>query len=219
MSTSSPSNPLWDSVKKKASVVGHKASLAAQRGRIKADLLLLDQKIKGRKQQFGVELYDFLVPFAEKDDMFIIESDSLEAIQGPFIQCFKDNKATSGKKAIKENALAAVGEKRALAFPVPAETVAGKLKNAGKSAAMTGQEAGIKTKMAMMERTMKTNKQQFGVEVYHLLVKKEDEEKWLPSDRDVRFFYDQARRDVEKLEQDWKTREADLAVLGSETSG
>lgn len=208
---------LWDDVKSAAKVAGKKASIAGQKAKIRAELVLMDQKIKGRKQQFGVELYDFLVPFAEKDPMFIIESDSLANIQGLFVTAFKENRALLQKRAAREQALNQVAEKRARSFPVPAVSIGEKMVNAGKSAKMTGEETGIKTKMAMMEREMKANKQAFGIQAYHLLVQLEDNSKWLPPDRDVRFFYDQVRREIAQMETDKKQKEADLSVLGLET--
>lgn len=211
MSSDHPS--LWNDVKAGAKVAGKKASIAGQKAKTRADILLMDNRIKARKQHFGIELYDFLVPFAEKDPHFIIESDTLTNIQGHFVTAFKDNKAILLKKSLKQRDLENVAEQRANAFPVPAETFGGKMKNAGKAAGMTGRETKIKTEIAMMEREMKSNKQKFGVETYHLLVKLEDDEKWLPSDRDVRFFYDQARREIMAMETDKGNKKAELAVL------
>lgn len=213
MSANSDEPSLWNDMKAGARVAGKRASIAGQKAKTRADILLTESRIKTRKQKFGVELYDFLVPFAEKDPHFIIESDTLANIQGLFVEAFKDNKAILQKKSQKERELAEIADRRANAFPVPAETFAGKLKNAGKSAAMTGSETKVKTAIAMMEREMRANKQKFGVESYDLLVRLEDHDKWLPSDRDVRFFYDQARRDITQLEVDKGNMKADLAVL------
>lgn len=197
-----------------AKVAGKRASTAGQKAKIRAEILMMDGKIKKRQEQFGLELYDFLVPFADKDPTFILDSDSLTNIQGLFVTCFKDNKALLIKKGAKEGELTRVQEKRAMAFPVPAETFQEKVVNAGKSAKMTGEETGIKTKMHYLEKEMRFNKKKFGVAAYNLLVQLEDNSKWLPSDRDVRFFYDQARREVMAMEQEKVTKEADLGVLG-----
>lgn len=217
MSTTSGSNPsLWDDVKKAASVAGRKASIAGQKAKIRTEMMMLDNKVKKRKQQFGVELYDFLVPFAEKDPSFIIESDTLTHIQGLFVTAFKDNKALLQKKAAKSHDLNRVAEKRAVAFPTPAENIQEKIVNVGKSARMTGEETGIKNQIGVLEQDMRRNKKNFGIQAYVLLVQLEDNSKWLPSDRDVRFFYDQARREVGQIEQEKKQKEADLGVLGLE---
>jgi len=216
MSTENAGHSPWDDVRAVAKVVGKRASIAGQKAKLKAEIALMDHKIKGRKQLFGVELYDFLVPFAEKDPTFIIESDTLTNIQGLFVTAFKDNKALLQKKATKDHDLTRVAEKRAISFPIPAQTIGGKVMNAGKSAKMTGQETAIKAKKAMIEREMNGNKQLFGLHAYELLVQLEDNTKWLPSDRDVRFFYDQARREVTALENEKKAKEADFGVLGLE---
>jgi hypothetical protein len=211
-------HPLMDSMRGLAKQASKRASTAGQKAKIKTEILLMDNKIKKRKEQFGIDLYDFLVPFAEKDPTFLIESDTLTHIQGLFVTCFKDNKALLQKKAAKENELNRVAEKRAVAFPTPAETFSEKVVNAGKSAQMTGQETGIKTKMHYLEKEMRFNKKQFGVQAYSLLVQLEDNSKWLPSDRDVRFFYDQTRREVTAMEQEKKQKEADLGVLSLSSS-
>ncbi|CAB9513138.1 expressed unknown protein [Seminavis robusta] len=212
---STGNNPsLWNDVKAAAKVAGKKANVAAQKAKIHAELVIVKNKIKTRKHQFGIELYDFLVPFAEKDPSFIIESDTLTHIQGLFVTAFKDNKALLQKKAAKEQDLNRAYEKRAMAFPVPAETISEKVVNAGKSAKMAGNETALKTKMNMYEMEMNENKKNFGVQAYGLLVQLEDNSKWLPTDRDVRFFYDQARREIMQMEQERANKEADLGVLG-----
>jgi hypothetical protein len=204
---------LWNDVRAAAKVARKKASVAGQKAKIHAELAMMKNRIKGRKQHFGVELYDFLVPFAEKDPTFIIESDTLTNIQGLFVTAFKDNKALLQKKAAKAHELVRLQEKRAVAFPVPAETISEKMVNAGKSAKMTGEETAIRTKISFLEQQMRENKQNFGIHAYTLLAQLEDNSKWLPSDRDVRFFYDQTRRDISQMEQDRVAKEADLGVL------
>ena len=213
-----PTSPtVIDSVKSVAKSAGKRASIVGQKGKIRAELLLMDQKIKSRKHKFGVDLYDFLVPQAENVPTFIIESETLTNIQGLFVTAFKDNKALLQKKAKKQNDLTVVAEQRSVAFPIPAVSIGEKMVNAGKAASFTGKETAIKTKMSMLEREMKANKHNFGIQAYALLVNLEDNSNWLPSHRDVRFFYDQARREVMQMEQDRKQKEADLCVLGLNT--
>lgn len=221
MSTTSPTSPasptVMDRAKSAAKVAGKRASVVGQKAKLQAEIMLTDSKIKARKQKFGVELYNHLVVQAEADPHFIIESDTLTNIQGLFVTAFKDNKALLQKKAKKQNDLGVVADQRSIAFPIPAVSIGEKMVNAGKAATFTGKETAIKTKMSMLEREMKANKQKFGIDAYARLVDLEDGLKWLPSDRDVRFFYDQARREVQQIEQDKKQKEADLSVLGLQT--
>lgn len=217
MSSSNGHPSLWDDVRGAAKVVGKRASVAGQRAKIRAELVIMDSKIKKRKEAFGVELYDFLFPFAEKDPGFIIDSETLTHIQGLFVTAFKDNKALLQKRAAMEHDLNRLAEKRAVAFPVPAESFSEKVVNAGKSAKLTGEETGIKAKMHYLEKDMRVNKKRFGIQAYELLVQLEDNSKWLPTDRDVRYFYDQARREIVAMVQDKVQKEADLGVLGLAT--
>lgn len=218
MSGGNPTSPtVMDRVQKAAAVAGKRASIVGQKGKINFDLTMMDRKINARKQKFGVELYDHLVVQAENEPTFMIEGAALDNIQGLFVTAYKDNKAILQKKAKKQNDLTVVSEQRSIAFPIPAVSIGEKMANAGKAASFTGREQVIKTKMSAMEREMKSNKQNFGVQTYALLVNLEDNIKWLPSDRDVRFFYDQTRRDVMQMEQDRKQKEADRSILGLET--
>jgi len=51
-----------DHVRMAAKSAGKRASIAGQKGKLRAEILLMDNKINARKMKFGVELYDFLVP-------------------------------------------------------------------------------------------------------------------------------------------------------------
>jgi len=203
-----------DHVRMAAKSAGKRASIAGQKGKLRAEILLMDNKINARKMKFGVELYDFLVPQAENDPTFIIDSEVLTNIRGMFVTAFKDNKALLQKKAKKQMDLTSVVEQRAVAFPVPAVSIGEKMVNAGRAASFTGRETAIKTKISLLEKEMKINKQNFGVQAYALLVNLEDTTKWLPSDRDVRFFYDQCRRDIQKMEEEKKEKQAGIQLLG-----
>lgn len=209
------SNSLWDSMKAQGIKAGKQASIATQKAKIYAEIALLDNKMHHRKERFGIELYDALVLPAEQDPVFMIESDSLENIRGHFVTCFKDNKALMLKRAKKQQQLVELDERRAIAYPkVPCETFGGQMKNGCKAANFARQESQWKARIAIVEQEMKANKKKFGLEVYRLLVQLEDNQHWLPSDRDVRFLYDQARRDITKMITEKQQKKLNLSTLG-----
>ena len=53
-------------------VTGKRASLAGQKAKLGADVVLLNQKIKNRKHQFGVDLYDALEAIVDQDPMLLL---------------------------------------------------------------------------------------------------------------------------------------------------
>jgi hypothetical protein len=204
MQVHQPKN-LWDNIK----VGAKRASLAGQKAKIQADILMLDQKIKGCKQEFGVELYEFLVKCVENEPEFLLDNSALDKIQGLFLKTYKDNKAVAQKMVLQDEKLAQCAEKRAqvnsrhggrLSFEVPADSVGERIINAPKNARIAGTETKLKANKALMEREIKANKQKFGVDVYQLLVDLEVFQKWMPSDRDVQLLYSQVRREIAQLE-------------------
>ena len=207
-------NSLWNVIKTGGQKAGKRASIAAQQTKIRAEMMRIDQKITRRRQKFGVELYDSLILHAEQDETFIIESDTLENVRGNFVTAFKDNKALLQKKARQQQELVEVDEKRAVVHPkVPCETFGGQMKHAGMAANFVRQEAACRNRIAVLEADVKSNKKKFGEETYLLLVHLEDNQKWLSPDRDVRFLYDAARRDIAKMMTEKQQKEAEWGAL------
>lgn len=208
---------LWDRVKAQGKKAGKIAQTKAHQTKLRAEMIMIDQKVNKRKQSFGVELYDTLVLQAEQDPTFIIDGETLENIRGQFVTAFKDNKALLQKKAKQQQALVEIEEKKAIAFPKePAETIGEQMKNAGIAANFKRQDVTCRTRIARLEADMKENKKKFGVETYHLLEYLEDHKKWLSPDRDVRFLYDAARRDITQLQKDKQQKLLDLNALGQQ---
>jgi hypothetical protein len=217
-SSSGAGGGLWDNVKAQGIKAGKRASMAAHKAKLTAELLWIDNRIRTRKETLGIELYDTLVVLADQDPTFIIDDgDTLDHIRGDFVTCFKDNKALVQKRARKQQQLVELKEQKAVAYPkVPCETFRGQAANGLKAANFARQETQTKTKIALLEQEMTLHKKKFGVAVYDLMVSLEDTQQWLPRDRDVRFLYDQARRDITHLYQERNEKEAELAVLSLE---
>jgi len=198
-------NPtFWDQARE----VGKRASLTGQKAKMKADIVMLDQKIKTCKQNFGLELYEILEKSAEHDSMFMLESDALENIQGLFVTTYKDNKAFRQKQALANEKLEELAQERAklnsrhggrLSFEVPADTFGEKVLRAPANTRITGAETKIKASIAVMNRDMRANAQQFGIDCFDHLVKLETFNQWVPSDPNVQYLYNAARRDVAQL--------------------
>jgi len=210
---------LWEDVKKMGQKAGKAATVAANKAKLKTEMLLLDNRCVSRKQAFGIDLYDHLIKLHETNpEMIMMETGIMENVQVSFIKALKDTKALEAKKKVKTAELQENQSARAAAFPVPAEDWQGKVRNAGKSASLYGGESKIRTEMSLIESQLKRRKQEFGMEVYDIFVSFEDTQNWLPRDRDVRYLYDQTRRDITKLEDEKDQKASDLAVLGSETT-
>jgi len=215
--SSSNNKGLWGAVKKQGLKVGKRASVTTQKAKLRAEMMLVDNRIQNRKELFGVDLYDSLVIHAEQDPTFIIESETLDNIRGFFVTCFKDNKALLQKRALQQQRLVELDEQREVAYPkVPCETIGGQMKNGCKAANFARQETSCKAQKAMIEREMQVNKKKFGVDTYRLLCRLEDgDAKWLPSDRDVRFLYDQARRDIGELLVEKQQKIVSISLVGT----
>mmetsp|Transcript_31346 Transcript_31346/g.57842 ORF Transcript_31346/g.57842 Transcript_31346/m.57842 type:complete len:142 (-) Transcript_31346:180-605(-) len=87
--------------------------------------------------------------------------------------------------------------------------------NAGKTVAMMGSEARTKTDMAVKERLILAAKQEFGLELFDVLVGLDDQG-WLPPDRDVRSIYDQCKRDIDNFLKKKDEKQERLRHLGGE---
>ena len=88
------------------------------------------------------------------------------------------------------------------------------LQNTAKKAGYVSQHAKLKAEMGMVDVQIKDFKQVFGLELFAILMELEDTEGWLPTVRDIRSIYDQARRDIEKIQVRQKEKEAELIKLG-----
>lgn len=213
---------LWDGVKD----AGKRASITGKKAKIGADVMLLENKIKSRKQIFGCDLYDHLLPLVEEDPYFLIESPALDKFQGLFVTAYKDNKALLQQNADIEQKIQELREKRAavnsrhggkLSYQVPADSVGERILNFPKNARITGSETKLKANVALIDREILANKRRFGVECYELLVHLEENEHYIPDDRDVRFHYDHARKDVAKLEMVKEEKHEDMDLLRAES--
>jgi hypothetical protein len=205
---------VWDSIKSAAQKAGNVAMIAGQKTKLTGEILLADREVKGRKHKFGIELYDLLGPMASSPDFFAADDPLTTTLRPPLLTAQREIAALAIKRGKTKEDIAQAEIKRKASFPDKAMTIADKMKNGAKSAGLAGNEAKLATELSMVEGKIRTYKQEFGLTIYEIFVDLEDQKSWLPTDRNIRSMYDQARKDVEKLIQKRTTKVEQLEALG-----
>lgn len=205
---------LWETLQGAAKKAGEAALVAGHKTRLQGEILMVDRDIKGRKQQFGIDLYDHVGPMANSPDFFAADDPLTESLRPPLLAAQREIAALEIKRVRTKESIAQAEIKRKAAFPEPAVTFVDKMKNAGKSAGLAGNEAKLATDLSVVETKIKYEKQVFGERIYEIFVTLEDEKGWLPTDRTIRGMYDQTRQDVEKLQKKRAEKVAELESLG-----
>jgi hypothetical protein len=210
--------PLWDSIKAGASATATKAAdatkVAAQKTKLKADMVMCDRDIVSCKKAFGVSMYDHISPLSQTAEFYAADDELTEIIRPPLIVAQKETQALAAKRVKLKESLAAAEAKRAGAFPTPAETAGQKVMNFGKASAMHSNETKIKAEVSMLDTRIKGHKQEFGISLFAIMSEAEDTRAYLPSDRQVRNIYDQARQDVQKLQLKKQKKGEEIKALG-----
>jgi hypothetical protein len=205
---------LWDSISAKAKKAGDTAATQAKRGKLNADILLLDREVLGRKKAFGVTMYDHVSPLSQSADFYAASDDLTNLLRPPLITAQKEIQALAAKRVKLMESLAQAEANRAAAFPTKAETVGQKFVNFGKAGVLHGGETKIKAELAIVDRKIKGFKQSFGVELFDSLAEAEDQRGYLPSDRQVRNMYDACRGEVQRIEDKRKAKIEEIVALG-----
>lgn len=212
--------PLWDSVKAAASAGASKAAaaskLAAAKAKLKTDMLVIDRDIVKCKQAFGVSMYDHVSPLSQSAEFYAADDKLTNILRPPLIEAQKEIQALASRRIKLKEALAAAEAKRAGAFPTKAETAGQQLMNFGKASVMHSSETKIKAEIAVVDNLIKGHKQDFGAALFVILVDAEDNDGYLPPDRQVRSIYDQTRQDIHKLQATKKKKAKELAELRGE---
>lgn len=205
---------LWDKVQASAKAAGDATKVAAQKTKLRTDMLMIDREIYNRKKVFGIAMYDHVSPLSQSQD-FYAASDELTTILRPhLINAQKEIQALAAKRVQLKEALAAAEARRAGAFPTKAEGVGQKFMNFGKAGVMHSGETKIKAELALVDRQIKGHKQNFGLELFQTFSEAEDSRGYLPSDRQVRNIYDACRAEIQKLEANKKSKMDELKGLG-----
>jgi hypothetical protein len=205
---------LWDSIKDKALQVGSAAGVASQKTKLRTEILLVDRELKARQQAFGIQLYDYVAPLARTPNFFACDDMLTSTLRPPLLTAQREIAALEIKASRQKGLMSEAEVKRKGAFPVPASNWQEKLTNAGRSTAMAGSEAKLKTELSMLEIRIKSFKQQFGLDLYLTLEALEDSRGWLPTDREIRSLYDSCRKDMEHIKLKKTTKQQQLHALG-----
>jgi hypothetical protein len=205
---------LWDSITSGAKKAGDAAAVQAMKGKLRADILLLDREMAARKRAFGVTMYDQVSPLTQSADFYAASDDLTNMLKPPLIRAQREIQALAGKRVKLMEALAAAEANRAAAFPTKAETVGQRLTNFGRASVLHGGETKIKAELAIVDMTIKGFKQGFGVELFDLLAEAEDQRGYLPTDRAVRNMYDTCRGDIQRLQDKRNEKGEEIVALG-----
>jgi hypothetical protein len=203
----------WDTVQSAMTAAGDKTKIAAQKAKLKAEMLMIDREIKGRKQAFGIAMYDHLSPLSQSQEFYAANDPLTEMLRPHLISAQREIQALAGKRVKLKQAQAQAEVTRASAFPTKAETAVEKIQNAGKSAYLAGGETKLKAELAICDTQIKGHKQAFGLELFATLVDAEDSRGYLPTDRTVRTIYDQTRNDITNIERKKETKQQELDIL------
>lgn len=203
---------LFDGIKAMAGAVGTATGKAAYKAQLKTELMLIEREITSRQSAFGIELYDYVAPLSRNPHFYSSDDTLTVTLQPPLIMAQREVLALEIKRDKLKWKINEAAAKRAAAF-TPANDIAGKLANAGKSTALAGNEAKLNTEMSLLNAEIKRHKQQFGINLYKRLEELEDTSQWLPTDREIRCIYDNCRRDIEKIKKRKAEKEKELLVV------
>jgi len=205
---------MWNAISQSARKLGDKGADEAKKVKNKADMLLIDRSIDARKRAFGIAMYDYLSPLSQSQDFYAASDKLTEIVRPILITAQKEIQALAAKRVKQKEALAQAQANRAAAFPTKAETYGQKLMNMGKAGYLHSGETKIKTELAVTDRLIKGHKEDFGVTLYDAFAAAEDNEGFLPTDRQIRNVYDTCRQDLTVLEQQKKAKEDEIVELG-----
>lgn len=194
--------------------LGDNAADQAKKAKIKTDILLIDRSIDARKRAFGVSMYDYLSPLSKSQDFYAASDKLTEIVRPILISAQKEIQALELRRTKQKEALAKAEAHRAAAFPTKAETYGETLWNFGKAGVLHGGETKIKTELSVTDRLIKGHKEDFGVALYEAFAAAEDNEGFLPTDRQIRNVYDTCRQDLTALEQQKRAKEDEIVELG-----
>ena len=179
-------------------------------------MLLIDRSIDARKRAFGVAMYDYLSPLTQSQDFYAASDKLTEIVRPIMITAQKEIQALTAKRVKQKESLAQAEANRAAAFPTKAENAAQTLMNFGKATYLHSGETKIKTQLAVTDRLIKGHKEDFGIVLYDAFAAAEDNEGFLPTDRQIRNVYDTCRQDLTVLEQQKKAKEDEIVELGGQ---
>lgn len=205
---------MWGAISKSARKLGDSATDQAKKAKIKTDIIMIDRSVDARKRAFGISMYDYLSPLSQSSDFYAATDKLTEIVRPILIISQKEIQALAARRVRQKTELATAEANRAASFPTKAETYGQKLVNFGKASYLHGGETKIKTELSVTDRLIKGHKEDFGVTLYDAFAAAEDNEGFLPTDRQIRNVYDTCRQDLTSLEQQKKAKNDEIVELG-----
>jgi hypothetical protein len=209
----------WDKVKK-----------SGQKTKLRADIALIELESKARQKKFGVDLYDVMTNDKQKllgvspGSLFKGKNDELKVA---FERARND---IAGKLARREE----LQRKRDVlevkgAHTMPDATVGEKINKASKAVADAGTDTKLRAQQALLDREMKIRKEEFGLEVFHLVKTSEQKDKGIKGalanaisslsehEKDVQSIIDLAKKDVDAIDQKIQSLNRQINILDPES--
>lgn len=205
-------NFLWDSIKSVADKVGEVTAAASYKTKVHTELMLIDRELKGRQQTFGVELYEYVEKLSKEPSFYASDDLLTSTLRPPLLKAQREIAALHNKKVKQKTNLETAKANRAAV--AGGTTWQEKVVSTAKTTAMAGGEVKLHTELTLMENEMTHYKYLFGEQLYVEFERLEDEKGWLPTDREIRSIYDQARRDIEKIQKKRVAKEEELSGIG-----
>ena len=215
---------LWGSVKS-----------AAGKTKIRGDIALTQRGIISRKKKFGENLYDCLTN--DKQKLLGVSAGTLsvfkkgrqnDELRGAFERCRDHIRGKQARKEELQNRLDVMEVKGS--HTMPDATIGQKMSKTGKMFSNAGTGTKIRAQMTMIDREIKIRKEEFGLEVFDLAKSSEDkQQKGLKGkiskamsglsdqEKEIQNIVDEAKKDVEEIEERVKSLERKIAILDSET--
>ena len=211
---------LWDNVKN-----------AAEKTKLRGDIVLSQRNITARKKKFGVEFFDILT--SDKQNVLGMSAGTLsvfkkggqnDELREAFEQARDDIRAKQANKDQLQNKLDIMEVKGV--HTMPDVTMGQKLSKTGKMFSNAGTGTKLRAQMTLLDREMKIRKEGFGLEVFDLAKSTEDKEKkglkgaiskamtgLSEQEKEIQKTVDSAKKDVETLEGKIVSMERQITFL------
>ena len=208
---------------------------AAERTKLKGDIVLAQRGIVARKKKFGVEFFDILT--SDKQNLLGVSAGTLsvfkkggqnDELREAFEQTRDDIRGKQANKDQLQNKLDIMEVKGT--HTMPDVTMGQKLSKTGKMFSNAGTGTKLRAQMTLLDREMKIRKEEFGLEVFELAKSTEDKEKkgikgaiskamtgLSEQEKEIQKIVDTAKKDVETLEGRVTSLERQITFLESES--
>ncbi len=208
---------------------------AAERTKLRGDIVLAQRGIVARKKRFGVEFFDILT--SDKQNLLGVSAGTLsvfkkdgknDELREAFEQTRDDIRGKQANKDQLQNKLDIMEVKGT--HTMPDVTMGQKLSKTGKMFSNAGTGTKLRAQMTLLDREMKIRKEEFGLEVFELAKSTEDKEKkgikgaiskamtgLSEQEKEIQKIVDTAKKDVETLEGRVTSLERQITFLESES--